>query len=246
MSLQPGDRSLAEDKAFIDGLTQRSDELLSKLNAVNPALDNLSNETAKMNLLFKNVIGDLNTLSEKRFIENRVEFVHERKPPPDPKEPEVRVATEDELREAVRLGLRSFGLLPAGELTDTITDYECFQRDRPFSLVIGSQRWIQEDPFKGVEVPISSGSLEESLISEAIDDLVSPEAAFEIEEATEATEWYEREERARRPDGLGEFAKPCKVRVKVGKDGSRRHRLIQRVAIYSVWKTSWKVEVFQV
>ncbi|OQR66128.1 hypothetical protein BIW11_05049 [Tropilaelaps mercedesae] len=197
MSLDSGDRSLAQDRDLIDGLAQKSDELLASLAGVTPALQQLTTETAKMNLMFRNVVGDLNALSEKRFIENRVEVVHEKKLSPEPVTQEPRQATEEELREAVRIGLRSFGLLPAGELTDTETGYECFLRERPFSLIIGSPRWLAEDHLGGTEKPSKSGSLEESLLSEAIEDLVSPVSPmYDIEEAAEAEEWFGQKERA--------------------------------------------------
>ncbi|XP_022646025.1 uncharacterized protein LOC111243929 isoform X2 [Varroa destructor] len=196
MPFEADERSLAQDRELIHRLAQKSDELLSRLAEVTPSLEQLTTETAKVNLIFRNVIGDLNALSEKRFVENRVEAVHERKIPPEPKGP--RPATAEELREAVQEGLQSFGLLPAGELTDMETGYECFQRERPFSLVIGTPRWLEEDPLGRAEVPETSGTFEESLLSEAIEDLISPiSLPYEIEKAADAAEWFDRSRQGR-------------------------------------------------
>ena len=198
MSFETGEWSLAKDKELIDKLEKRSADFLAPLSEVPKTVDQLTTETARLNLLLQNVIGDLNTLSEKRFIENRVAEAHDEKPPPSP-EPEVKPATEEELREAVRTGLRAFGLLPVEELADDDDDqetgYECFARDRPFSLIIGSKQWLEADPFEGV-TPVDTTSAASTMISEAMEDLVLPSTSTvgdDVEEATEAEAWYQKE-----------------------------------------------------
>ncbi|XP_003747200.1 WASH complex subunit 2-like [Galendromus occidentalis] len=199
MSFETGEWSLAKDKELIDRLEKHSAEFLAPLADVPKELDQLTTETAQLNLLLQNVVGDLNTLSEKRFIENRVAEAQDEKTPPTP-EPEAKAASEEELREAVRTGLKAFGLLPVEELSDDDdreTGYECFARDRPFSLIIGSKQWLEADPFAGL-TPVDTFSVCSTPISEAMEDLVlpsttSPVASDLIEEATEAETWYQKE-----------------------------------------------------
>lgn len=199
MSFETGEWSLAKDKELIDKLEKRSAEFLAPLSEIPKTLDQLSTESAQLNLLLQNVIGDLNTLSEKRFIENRVAEAHDEKRPLTP-EPEVKPTTDEQLREAVRTGLKAFGLLPVEELNDDDDDretgYECFARDRPFSLIIGSKQWLEADPFEGI-APVDTVSVGGTPISEAMEDLVLPSTSTtmgdDVEEATEAEAWYQKE-----------------------------------------------------